>query len=571
MIEARVDVLLFVAWAAGGATLAWLAAARARTAAMVTLVALVGCVGLAALLGDARMSPVAGTLLEQDPYLRWWLTAASASLLAVHLVSVVSGGAWPGGPAMLLALAATGMALALHDRIAGLLIIGAASLVATERPRSIEGSPIRVPVIARATILATVLGIAAAGLATTIITPGHQLFFDTGAVNASLLLAAAALAVRAGGAPVADPVRSGSGLAPRPSSAVASGWLPAGTLLVLVASATTGFVRTGGDLEPTAVTTELIGIGALLVAAAVALVARDAGRILGAIVVSNGSLVIFVLVPGANSPTADDAQAAAGWLPWLAITASWVVGWLVVAAAGRASLRIPASRGWTRRRPLLALALLVGAALACGWPGTAVWQARLAVLERVPPQVRATALALSLVPLLGVVRLLLAGVRHAPRSSSLSRRSSLSPRDLPLVVRRQGFPPLALRRAPLASLLVLLLAFAPPLIVAGGADLPGHAARWSLGRSEHPLIDLPLVRQQLVIGEPESQLLAGGLRAVRSVDQVLRGLQGEVTADGPGHRLMGSRRAVDGTPDHDRVGTLECDRHQWAGGDELDE
>lgn len=369
MIEARVDVLLFVAWAAGGATLAWLAAARARTAAMVTLVALGGCVGLAALLGDARMSPVAGTLLEQDPYLRWWLTAASASLLAVHLVSVVSGGAWRGGPAMLLALAATGMALALHDRIAGLLIIGAASLVATERPRSIEGSPIRVPVIARATILATVLGIAAAGLATTIITPGHQLFFDTGAVNASLLLAAAALAVRAGGAPVADPVRSGSGLAPRPSSAVASGWLPAGTLLVLVASATTGFVRTGGDLERTAVTTELIGIGALLVAAAVALVARDAGRILGAIVVSNGSLVIFVLVPGANSPTADDARAAAGWLPWLAITASWVVGWLVVAAAGRASLRIPASRGWTRRRPLLALALLVGAALACGWPG----------------------------------------------------------------------------------------------------------------------------------------------------------------------------------------------------------
>ncbi len=518
MIGPPFDILVFITWSGAAAVVTWLAAARARIGGMLSLVALAGCLYIAAQLADTRTSHLGATLLEQGPYLRVWLAIASASLVAVHVVGLVSGDAWRGGPPMLLGLAATAAALGSNDPLVALLVLGGASFAVAGAARADASAPRRVaaaaaphgshashdrrhqavptpvahsddgdsgaPALGRAAALSIVLGLAAAALATVVATPGHQLYLDSRTVNASLLLAVGAVAVRAGGLPLASLGRSVAAVAPRPSAAAAWAWLPAATLLVLVAVAARSLTRTGGDLDTTARTIQIAAMLALLAAAAVAILARNAAHILGSAVVANGSLALLALVPAAVAPggvrsgfpvvSGDAARVVALWLPLFAVFTSWTVAWLVVAATGRTTLRLPEFRGWARGRPLLALALIAGTALGYGWPGTVPWDTRVALIDRLAAgQVRDTALAVSVVPLLGVLRLLFAGVRRAPETSLAA------PRDWPPVRRGLRWVPVVVRRAPLASLLVLLLAFGPVGLTRRVTDVPGIANAWT--------------------------------------------------------------------------------------------
>ena len=85
-----------------------------------------------------------------------------------------------------------------------------------------------------------------------------------------------------------------------------------------------------------------------------------------------------------------------------------------------------------------------------------------------------------------------------------------------------------------------------------------------LGRSEHPAIDLALVVVQLAGREPQRELGLGGLGAVGRVDDVLRGLEGEVAADRARGRLVRTGRPVDRADDGDRVRPVEGERRRAA-------
>ena len=106
-----------------------------------------------------------------------------------------------------------------------------------------------------------------------------------------------------------------------------------------------------------------------------------------------------------------------------------------------------------------------------------------------------------------------------------------------------------------------------------GRSPAGRAVRSPelLRGGEHPAVDVALVRQQLLGTEPEVELGRRVLGAVRRVDQVLRGLDREVAADGSRGRLVGTGRAVHRADDRDGVRSLERGRHERAGRDERDE
>ena len=108
-------------------------------------------------------------------------------------------------------------------------------------------------------------------------------------------------------------------------------------------------------------------------------------------------------------------------------------------------------------------------------------------------------------------------------------------------------------------------------VAVGGSGRRAAGDPRSVGRGEHPAVDVSLVSEELLIAEPEGDLCRCVLRAVRGMHEVLRGLEREVAADGARVGLLWTRGAVDGAHDGDRVGPLEDGRHERRRGDEVDE
>ncbi|MBA2253620.1 MAG: hypothetical protein H0W07_00715 [Chloroflexi bacterium] len=450
-----IDIVDFTACMAGAAAIAWLLPSRGRTATVASTVLLGGAVGLAALLQlDGRVL-VADRALVWGPFVRWWLLAASGSLLGLHLVGIAAGARAAAAPQSLAALAAMAVALTLDDPLASLLVLTAASLVALgSHPAAAE---VRV-----ATITAG-LALVGAGIALTVQTPGHALFDLTQVVASALFMGATAVAIRAGAFPVARLSRSIAALPPSVAAGPARSWLPATSLLLLV-EVTAGYLGpTGGDLSSTAATIRFAGVAALAVVCIVTLLARDVDRLVGGTVVVNGSLLLFALVPDVLREPALGSRAVAAWLPLFAVTASWAVAWLVALRGTESALAV-GIRGWARLRPVLALALVAGGAMSYGWPGSLTWEARAALLDLAiePGDLRRAAGVLAWLPALGLVRVLFTGLRHGgpltPATASGARRHSMA--------RRFGLGRI-LRGPSIASFLVLLLALAPALLARG--------------------------------------------------------------------------------------------------------
>ena len=91
---------------------------------------------------------------------------------------------------------------------------------------------------------------------------------------------------------------------------------------------------------------------------------------------------------------------------------------------------------------------------------------------------------------------------------------------------------------------------------------PDGATPGLLSRGEHPAVHVALVVLQLAGLEPQVELGGRVLRAVRGVDDVLRGLEREVAADRARRGLVRPRRAVDRADDGDRVGPVERERDE---------
>ena len=404
------------------------------------------------------------------------------------------------------------VALALDDPPAALLLLTAATFVAV--------APAEGGVQARATTVTAVLALLAVAVGYTVVTPGNAAFNLPDVVASAVLIGAAAVGVRTGAIPIGEPARSLAALPAHVAAGAGRAWLPAAALLTLASVIAGVLAPTRSELDTTADAIRIGSVLALALVGALTIFVRDVRTLVGATVVVNAGLVLFALVPAVLRAPELGPRAVATWLPLFGVLATWAVAWLVALHATEPDLRIQSTRGWARRRPLLAVALVAGGALSYGLPGTWTWDTRAALLDLGlgTGQLRDAAGVLAWLPAFGLVRLLLAGLRHstdaasqidgAPQGSGrLDRLADGGRAARPRPGARSGAPghrpgrPAGHRHH-----------------VSPAPLLPPPRAARSLRRREHPAVDVAAVAEEFVRAEPERQLLRRVLSAVRRVD-----------------------------------------------------
>jgi hypothetical protein len=190
------------------------------------------------------------------------------------------------------------------------------------------------------------------------------------------------------------------------------------------------------------------------------------------------------------------------WLLVFVVGRSAFAAWVVAIHGGFGTRRLPELAGWARRAPALAIALIVIAIAAVGWPGVAAWQARSTLADLALPDVVAflvTIAPLALVAIYG--RILWVGIQppgHAVRDgrgdrpgwpTPWPRRPMVGVGAMERLLQRSSHAfaglldvlwalPAATRlnRMPLASIAVLALAGLAFVVSGGGLGVP-QAAR----------------------------------------------------------------------------------------------
>lgn len=482
-------MLLFLVCALGGAVVTLATVRWPRVRGAVAVLALAGCLVIAyGFDAGATVHFGDGTLVITH-FLRLWLLSASAAALLLELVALVLTGRERFAPAVLLTLGASAVGLATPDLTAGLLVLCGAAAVAglVAAGRQAEGSPtLRAAVDAlRVTVVVAVLGILGMAWA---VEPGVALEPTTVAV--AYLLVAAALAMRVGAVPLHLPAARLAEAAPRSAVPVLVGWLPAAVALVLLAWFSVTIAPIGPDLgwwRQLPVALALITLAATSLAI---LVQDDLGHVLGYMAIQGGAFALLALGSLDAAATAE----ARSWLLILPLTVAALAAVVLLLEVAFRTRRTVELRGWIRRAPATALALVLALVATYGLPGMAQFVAR----ERIAELAAGTPLGILglLAALLAVVawlRLAWTGLQTVGSavSEGASERPTLPPasdaapalaggaraigeRLVALLAR--GRLALELNRVGLAALLALALALLPIVLGLGAGHLVDAAA-----------------------------------------------------------------------------------------------
>jgi hypothetical protein len=182
------------------------------------------------------------------------------------------------------------------------------------------------------------------------------------------------------------------------------------------------------------------------------------------------------------------------WLVPFVVSRTALVGWVIAFRAAFGTARLSESGGWLRRAPALGAGLIAIGVASVGWPGSLVWDARLAALQSAtsgPALLVATLAALG--SAVALARVLGVGFgRPMPRVTAAAGELARVPAGLRAAARALGSPAgrraatlraashearplLEMNRTPLRALLVVLLA-GLALMAALGAFGIGDAA-----------------------------------------------------------------------------------------------
>lgn len=416
---------------AGGvaAALAFLVRRRRRLAALVGLAGFAGILafGLAPLpyvaiaFGDAR--------LLDSAMLRLWATAAAAALGLLALASRLLGSSGERAdrglaPAALATIAAVVLALAIdHAPAASLAVaasgfLGLAALGDVGLPDAVGGT--RVIALAVVALLLAVLLLRAALI-------GPLLLDPVFVRSAGLALAALAVGARFWLVPLHGPFARLTRAASPALVPLAGTWLPGGFALVVLAWSASESAVLGEAPAEIRLAISAVAALSVLYAGVAALVLQDLGRLLGAVAIQQGALIVLALAGPLGGPSVPRT--------WIVISS---LGISALAGVALGIVRLNGERaidrlhGWARRAPLAAISLVLALTWAFGWPGLFGFETRRVLVEQVAEPPWSTVLLVAgFLPLLAWLRLLVVGVIAAPIGWApptwLSRRFPLAP------------------------------------------------------------------------------------------------------------------------------------------------
>jgi hypothetical protein len=115
-----------------------------------------------------------------------------------------------------------------------------------------------------------------------------------------------------------------------------------------------------------------IGAASVVLGIVAALIQDDLEHIVGYTIAADAGFVVLGLA--AFDPAVWEPSRT--WLLVFVVGRSAFAAWVVAIHGGFGTRRLPELAGWARRAPVLAIALVIVAVAAIGWPGLVAWQVR---------------------------------------------------------------------------------------------------------------------------------------------------------------------------------------------------
>ena len=433
---------------------------------------------------------IGGEVVAMTAYARVLLGAGLAGGLLVLAVSRLATWEASGPAALLVATAGLAVALGVGGAVTGLAAAGATSALAAAVALAHPATPLRVRALARevrGATLAMAIGVLAVSLAPEAI---GGLAVQPQVAGLALVAAGLALGHRFGTIPLHARIARLSDAAPASALPVLLALIPAAWAVVLLGWAPDTLGRAAPVIGWDGTLLVIVGLATLVLGTFAALIQDDLLRIVAYTVVLDAGVVLLGFA--SLDPVGRDAVRA--WLVPFVVSRTALVGWVIAFRAAFGTARLSESGGWLRRAPALGAGLIAIGVASVGWPGSLVWDARLAALQSAtsgPALLVATLAALG--SAVALARVLGVGFgRPMPRVTAAAGELARVPAGLRAAARALGSPAgrraatlraashearplLEMNRTPLRALLVVLLA-GLALMAALGAFGIGDAA-----------------------------------------------------------------------------------------------
>jgi proton-conducting membrane transporter len=460
---------------------------------------IVAALSLAAcLVGALALSPDSGLTMGDSrfvvtPFARAWLIGASGAFLFMHLLGMVT--AWQRNVplVMLAALGTSAVALSSTDANGAFLMAGAGAMVAVLGGLIV---PIGMPAVR---VAVDGFRVAAVGAGAGVLAVG---WVEAGGpsrapepILVGIVLVSIALALRLGAFPFHTVAARLTQNAPLVAVPILLAWMPA-----LFGEVALGWQE--NRVVPLGIEGGLVGG----IVVAVALLTIAATGIAGALADDVAQLVAYSTVQDAAfvllavGAPADVSTLVRSWLVLFVLAKSAAFALALALSAAFHTRAMSDLGGWARRSPPLALALLAIALATYGVPGLLPFDVRERLMRSSLGAFTPLGVAVSLLPLLGLVRLALIGLRRP--GPTVRRGFGSRPVPVPFarparVLRERGAESTwgramqllfdvgrevrhafvylrvgwRLNRAPAAGVLVLVLSLLPMLLAVGVTDL----------------------------------------------------------------------------------------------------
>jgi formate hydrogenlyase subunit 3/multisubunit Na+/H+ antiporter MnhD subunit len=493
-----VTVLPFLVAAAIGGTASLLVRASRGWSTLFAVAGLGVMVATAASIEPAAAVRIGGTVLAASDWLR--LYALLGSVVGILLVAVdASAMHEPDVPgSVVIGLGASVLALALPDPgiavvaataggLAGILV--AAPVGAAGRAASVGVRELRALAIAGALAIVTTAWLAR---------PLDNLIAVPAVFGLAYLAFAIAVAIRFGAIPFHLWAARVADAAPGVSLPLLMAWGPAAfaaVALVWIDQSVAPLALPLGNERSLIATIGAIGVVLGIIAA---WIQDDLEHVVGYTIAADAGFVVLALA-GLDPRVWEPSRI---WLLVFVVGRSTFAAWVVAIHGAFGTRRLPELAGWARRAPGLAVALLVVAVAAVGWPGLVAWQARSVLASLALPDPIAVLITVAPIASAAIYgRILWIGVRpegHAVRDgrgerpgwpAPWPRRAMVGSGRVERLFERSShafagvldvlwvLPAAArLNRVPLASIAVLGLAGLAFAVSSGGLGVP-QAAR----------------------------------------------------------------------------------------------
>ena len=478
---------LVVAFGTGAASL--LARRRPDISAAIGVAGLLAGVVAASTIRAADPLVVGGVALAGSDWTR--LFVLLGCLCGLLLVIVAAASAWsphlPGATlctlgAAAVALGTNGAEAAVAAATAGGVAAALVALPAAGLVRGLAVAARELRAIVVAGVLALVAVAVVAGATRTGAADGPTAALDAPALaglGLAYLAVAAAAAIRLGVIPFHLRAARVADVAPDVALPLVMAWAPAAFAAVVLAWADGALVPLGAGWSLERSVVLVLAAASIALGTAAALVHDDLEHVVAYTIVADAGVVLLALValdPGAGQP-------GRIWLVVFVVVRTAFAGWAAATRMAFGTGRVSELAGWARRAPLLAVALAGLGLPGVGWPGSASFDSRAALVGlSVSGPLANVLLVAGLASAAVYARLFVAGVRQP----GAAVRSGPRPGLVPPRRRATGHMTAAdareawdLNRAPIAAGAVLVLA-AIAIAVAGGGvglrDAAGGAA-----------------------------------------------------------------------------------------------